>query len=180
MGREDVDVLVLGDGRPFIVELIEPRKREIDLEKIEKTINKSDLIQVKDLKYSCEKRVAEIKSTKLDKTYGVTALIPGQITKKQIESALKDLDSSDIYQRTPRRALHRKRDLVGIRNVKYVKLLNFNPGSVEMALKVESGTYIRELVNGDKGRTVPSLASLLNCECTVDHLDIINIERGKK
>ena len=41
-GREDVDVKMLGDGRPFIVELINPRISTIpsqDIKKLQKLIN---------------------------------------------------------------------------------------------------------------------------------------------
>jgi tRNA pseudouridine synthase 10 len=179
MGREDVDVRMLGNGRPFVIELIEPKKRKIDLKKAEKEINKSDSVKVKDLEYSCEKRVKEIKSAKLDKTYRATVSIQEHIQKEQIESALEELSGSNVYQRTPQRVLHRRSDIVRIRRVKSAELLDFNPGSVKIAFKTESGTYIKELVNGDKGRTVPNLASLLNCECRVDHLDVISIEEGK-
>ncbi len=39
-GREDMDARMLGDGRPFVLEVMEPKKRKIDLAKIEKKINK--------------------------------------------------------------------------------------------------------------------------------------------
>jgi tRNA pseudouridine synthase 10 len=39
-GREDVDARMLGSGRPFVLEVKEPRKRFFDLQKLEQTINK--------------------------------------------------------------------------------------------------------------------------------------------
>ena len=38
-GREDIDVRMLGNGRPFILELKQPKKRNIDLKKLEEEIN---------------------------------------------------------------------------------------------------------------------------------------------
>ena len=37
MGREDVDARMLGSGRPFVLELVEPRRRRFDLKSIEWT-----------------------------------------------------------------------------------------------------------------------------------------------
>src|SRR3989304_6065912 len=39
-GREDIDALMLGDGRPFIVEAKKPHRRRIDLKDLESGINK--------------------------------------------------------------------------------------------------------------------------------------------
>ena len=41
MGREDIDARMLGNGRPFIVEIRKPRKRTLDLESIQKEINEA-------------------------------------------------------------------------------------------------------------------------------------------
>lgn len=39
-----------------------------------------------------------------------------------------------------------------------------------------SGTYIKEFVHGDLGRTVPSVGSLLNCRADILQLDVTNVE----
>jgi len=46
-GREDIDVRMLGTGRPFIIELKNPKIRAIDLHKIEKRVNKISKKKVK-------------------------------------------------------------------------------------------------------------------------------------
>lgn len=52
-GREDVDVRMLGDGRPFMFEITNPRKTFFSPEEllaIEQSVNKSnDIVQVRDL-----------------------------------------------------------------------------------------------------------------------------------
>ncbi|KAA0002525.1 MAG: hypothetical protein FE043_04055 [Thermoplasmata archaeon] len=51
-----------------------------------------------------------------------------------------------------------------------------------IVVKAESGTYIKELVTGDGGRTKPSLSELAGCAIEVKKLDVINIgdEDGEK
>ncbi|MFX0046185.1 MAG: tRNA pseudouridine(54/55) synthase Pus10, partial [Candidatus Hermodarchaeota archaeon] len=53
-GREDIDVRMLGSGRPFVIEVSEPRVRTPDLKKIEKRIKKesSKKLEVLDLEIS--------------------------------------------------------------------------------------------------------------------------------
>ena len=40
----------------------------------------------------------------------------------------------------------------------------------------QSGTYIKEFVHGDGGRTAPSVAAALGRECEVLWLDVVAIE----
>ena len=40
-------------------------------------------------------------------------------------------------------------------------------------MRTEAGTYIKELVHGDFGRTRPSLSSILGCNIDILALDVI-------
>jgi tRNA pseudouridine synthase 10 len=71
-GREDIDVRMLGNGRPFVIELLNPRLTEdalmnqedktILFKKIEDDINThTDLIQVASLFYVTEKEMDLLK-----------------------------------------------------------------------------------------------------------------------
>ncbi len=42
-------------------------------------------------------------------------------------------------------------------------------------LRTESGTYVKEFVHGDDGRTTPSLAELLSAPLEVLALDVVEI-----
>ena len=46
---------------------------------------------------------------------------------------------------------------------------------VEFKLKAQSGTYIKEMVTSDNGRTEPSVAKLLDLKCEVEWLDVLDI-----
>ena len=45
----------------------------------------------------------------------------------------------------------------------------------EVTLRCESGTYVKETIHGDGGRTIPSVASLLAVDCDVEWLDVADI-----
>ena len=42
-------------------------------------------------------------------------------------------------------------------------------------VRVESGTYVKELVSGDGGRTRPSLSEILAVPCTCKALDVLEV-----
>ena len=85
-----------------------------------------------------------------------------------------------IEQRTPTRVSHRRADLVRPRLINNVEVLSFEDNMAELVIRAQHGTYIRELVSGDKGRTVPSLSSLIDASCKVEVLDVLNLHLEAK
>ena len=90
------------------------------------------------------------------------------------------LEGVNLAQRTPERVAHRRADLVRRRRVietnnPSVETLDDGNIAVEFTLRCESGTYVKETVHGDDGRTQPSMASLIKAKCTVEWLDVGDI-----
>ena len=46
---------------------------------------------------------------------------------------------------------------------------------IRMTLETESGTYVKEFVSGDEGRTKPSFSEALGIQCRVEELDVMAI-----
>lgn len=44
-----------------------------------------------------------------------------------------------------------------------------------LTVEAESGTYIKELISGDEGRTKPSISEMIGVPCEVTELDVIEI-----
>ena len=44
---------------------------------------------------------------------------------------------------------------------------------LQVMVRTEAGTYVKELVHGDLGRTVPNLSSILGCEVDILALDVM-------
>lgn len=63
-GREDVDVRMLGNGRPFVLEIREPKIRNIDLSVLEDKINRcgNKKVEVSNLKFADKERCRIIKN----------------------------------------------------------------------------------------------------------------------
>ncbi|MFL2939515.1 MAG: tRNA pseudouridine(54/55) synthase Pus10 [Candidatus Poseidoniales archaeon] len=177
MGREDIDAAMLGFGRPFVLELRMPKDRNIDLGEMKEEINavNEGRIQVRDLEIVPRARVAELKNTVCDKSYRVDVSIPEDLTIESLKNGAQRLKEKLVKQRTPTRVAHRRADLIRPRFVQSVKILSFEQGMVELEIRAQHGTYIRELVSGDMERTVPSFSSLVDGACKVEVLDVLNL-----
>ena len=281
MGREDIDVRCMGRGRPFVIEMKEPKIRDFDYQYAMQLINEKagGSIEVTDLRASNRSEVVRIKDTPAEKSYTIrfrveqmkeseysvltapldltkdsnkkskkkrhrrgdkrkdnTKPLPTEIiteeqghskeelskmkkgeleaictennlkkTGKKSElierilampapgSALFELPSDEtiistilslhgvkLYQRTPDRVAHRRADLIRRRDVidvnkPIVEIMEDGTKEVGFTLRCESGTYVKETVHGDSGRTQPSVASLLKAKCEVLWLDVGDI-----
>ncbi|NIM47066.1 MAG: tRNA pseudouridine(54/55) synthase Pus10 [Candidatus Aenigmarchaeota archaeon] len=175
-GREDIDARCL-DWRPFVIEILKPKKRGINLKKIEKQINKNKKVKVKELKF-CEKYIVKkIKAETGDKIYKILVKFDKPVKKKELKK-LKNL-AGIISQRTPVRVAHRRADKIRKRSVKSIKYKQINKKTIELKIGASSGLYIKELVTGDNGRTKPSVAEILNVKASPKDLDVIKIEVPK-
>ena len=268
MGREDIDVRCLGRGRPFVMEMKKPVKRNIDAAVILEAINSSanGSIEVSDIRPSNRSEVVRVKDTPAEKSYTIrykieaitesefdtltqvmevpannqdrnkrrknhhrrkkpepepepeagvdysgmkkAELVELCVEKGLAKSGTKDvlierlssfkeatltlpdadyvmeimtnLQGCTLAQRTPERVAHRRADKIRKRKV----LETSNPSIevdadgnmvAEFSLRCESGTYVKETVHGDSGRTQPSIASLIKAKCTVEWLDVADI-----
>jgi tRNA pseudouridine synthase 10 len=174
-GREDVDVRMLGRGRPFVMELVRPRKRAIDLEKVQKEINESEAIDVSDLEMCDRKKLVELKSTRFSKSYKATIQLDQPVPEHKLNEVVNSFKGKEIAQQTPTRVAKRRADKVRKRKVLDIEATLLDDKKVEISIKAEAGTYIKELVDGDEGRTKPSLAEMLGVGCKVEFLDVMEI-----
>ena len=97
-----------------------------------------------------------------------------------IIKSILSLEGVKLAQRTPERVAHRRADLVRRRTVfevhqPVIEVLDDGSREIEVTMRCESGTYVKETVHGDSGRTQPSIASLLKAKCEVIWLDVGDI-----
>jgi tRNA pseudouridine synthase 10 len=177
MGREDIDVRCLGDGRPFVAELKSPLRRTIDFEKLTKDINKAakDQIEIHGLRASNRAEVARIKETKAEKSYTIRFTCESSLTDEEIITRIESLSGQVLEQQTPQRVSHRRADKIRKRQVISILNIVVEENEVQFDVRCESGTYVKELVHSDEGRTNPSVAGILETDCEVIWLDVKDI-----
>lgn len=77
-----------------------------------------------------------------------------------------------VQQKTPLRVLHRRSLLNRSRRVYRLKTLYLNEHYFVLSLNTSAGTYVKEFVHGDFGRTVPNVSSILGTRADILQLDV--------
>ncbi|XP_076291808.1 pseudouridine synthase 10 [Lasioglossum baleicum] len=196
-GREDVDVRNIYDGRPFAVELINPRMTKITetlLSDLVQKVNQSskDVQITSNLKVLSKEDLKKLKDGETNKTKIYRALCVFRAKSEDMLplETLNDLKRVEIIQKTPIRVLHRRplsprTRLIYEMRARWVKsqelqtLLGTAIEDVSMFfvldIKTQAGTYVKEFVHGDFGRTKPSLCDILKTEVDIVALDVTRI-----
>lgn len=175
MGREDIDARMLGDGRPFVLEISQPKRRFIDLDELERESSSGDMAAYNSLHFVKKEAVKRYKEAASDKVYRAYVKADGKVNKQTVIDTALSFKDADIDQRTPRRVEHRRADLVRQRRVHWVKADSIGDDEFVLELEADSGTYVKEFVSGDDGRTEPSFSERLGIKCVVTALDVLAI-----
>ncbi|KAG7597709.1 Pseudouridine synthase catalytic domain superfamily [Arabidopsis suecica] len=184
-GREDIDVRMLGSGRPFLIEVQNSRQcpSEQSLKEVEEKINNSEkkLVGVKDLKCigsQCWAMMREGEAEK-QKQYVALVWISRPLEEKDFNS-VSSLKELKILQKTPVRVLHRRSPLDREKIIHWMKVEKIKGHSHYFLLHLctQAGTYIKEFVHGDLGRTTPSMGSILGCRAEIIQLDVTDVKMG--
>lgn len=177
-GREDVDARMLGEGRPFVFEVRQPRRRFLDLEALAARINEAavDRASVRCLLPATREEMIAAKASGAEKTYGAHVQFDGAVP-HDIEARIASLAGAEIEQLSPVRVMHRRgEDTLRRRRVSEARLIRRDEGEVFLLeIRAAAGTYIKELIHGDGGRTRPSVASLSGIPCRCVALDVLAI-----
>ena len=177
MGREDIDVRCLGSGRPFVLEVKKPIKRKLPVEDLIEIVknNASGKVEVDKLTWCSRKKINEVKQSRSEKTYAIRFKADGIDDFEKAEAAIMSLSGQVLEQETPKRVSHRRAAKTRRRKITSIDEVVFEDDEIEITLRCEAGTYVKELVHSDEGRTVPSVRSVLGKECEVIWLDVLEI-----
>jgi tRNA pseudouridine synthase 10 len=177
-GREDVDARMLGTGRPFVVEVKEPRRRDVDVDRLESDVNAfaDGTVEVEGLRLATYEMVERVKGLDASKTYRARVAFDADVAPEALAAAVEELDGATVDQFTPHRVDHRRANITRTRTVYDASAELTDPRRATVEVHGEGGLYIKELVSGDEGRTEPSLAGLLGIGATVTELDVLAVE----
>ncbi|KAK6089252.1 hypothetical protein P3W45_001771 [Vairimorpha bombi] len=167
-GREDIDVRMIG-GRPFLLKIVEPSRNFYSSSININLYNEVNLINVRQV-------TKDIRNV----------ILTGEKTEKKIYRALvaskNELNIENVYyieQKTPLRVLHRRANLVRNKKIEILEIkkeIEDDFFFYEISLRGSAGAYIKEFVNGDMGRTRPSLSDSGNY-CDLLELDVLSVEK---
>ncbi|MDP6539462.1 MAG: tRNA pseudouridine(54/55) synthase Pus10 [Planctomycetota bacterium] len=175
-GREDIDVRMLGRGRPFVLELVNPRETDVDLAAVEAEVNRRNegRLELEGLHWSEKGRVRVLKETRHAKEYAALVEAEDELGDGAVAALIGRRIT--IEQLTPRRVAHRRAELVRER---WIEVTGVEPAKGErrhvVRIRTEHGTYVKEAITGEGGSTKPSLSDLLEVPCTCVELDVLEI-----
>jgi len=174
-GREDIDARCFGK-REFVVEILNPVNRNIDCDKIKKEINTNQSkVEVFNLNFTKKEAIKQFKEKRADKTYRCLVSLSDPVETEKLKTLNKIKGA--IEQRTPQRVLQNRTDKTRIRQVYQIIYEKITDTYLDLIIKAEAGTYIKELISGDKNRTQPNVSKILQCQARCKNLDIIDIDK---
>jgi tRNA pseudouridine synthase 10 len=177
-GREDIDARMLGTGRPFVVEISKPRRRSLDLRKALEAINAAGQgkVQVSRLRFVNRSVVRHLKKAEsAQKEYRLLAEFERDPSEDELKGLEQGLTGAQVRQRTPLRVVHRRADLTREKYIYKLKVKKVAPNQAELIVRCQGGLYVKELVSGDAGRTVPSVSTLLGTGAKTLKLDVLKV-----
>jgi tRNA pseudouridine synthase 10 len=173
-GREDVDVRSLGSGRPFVMALSSPKKREADLKMLEAQLAQNPSVRATRLRKVGKGFIDAVCNSHFEKEYSALVRADRPLGKQDAQAA-ESLSGQLLLQKTPNRVLSRRADLQRKRKIISISAEPCEGGKLRLRILAEAGTYIKELISSDGGRTEPSLSSVLGCKAECEELDVIFI-----
>jgi len=184
-GREDVDVRMLGSGRPFVIELTASRPVLVPLaefRRMQQGICAGEAVKALELAPATRSHLVVLAEGSEGKRKSYAALVwssvpltgHGHLAQKLSSMAQTPMR---ISQQTPVRVLHRRSLMTRSRMIRSGEGLLLSPHFFILHMVTSAGTYVKEFVHGDLGRTRPCLADVMGFgedgDCDILFLDVV-------
>ena len=187
-GREDMDVRMLGKGRPFVIELIDAIRDPamVDATTITELGQSTEVLHdgaVKSINLrrglpSCMAQMLD-GAEKKQKTYLCLVQLSRKPTTLDFQ-VLENCKNLRVMQQTPIRVLHRRTQMNREKRIPWMKCHAVpNTNCFRLEICTSAGAYVKEIIHGDRGRTHPCIGSLLNVHADILQLDVQEIVENK-
>lgn len=183
-GREDCDVRMLGDGRPFALEIVDPTRLRgaLSTDTFADAVRRVSTqlgapVEVRGVERADKKAAQAVDAAAQSKTKSYACIVWFQqsISPDQARK-LDDIVDLEIQQKTPVRVMHTRSLHTRPRFIHSLRLTLLNAHFADLRLTTAAGTYIKEFVHGDFGRTTPSLGDLLGTRADILQLDVLAVD----
>ena len=171
---------MLGTGRPFTIELVAPKRPFHGPEALEQAvdaINAGGLMGVDGLS-PCEMTSMSTRMKEGEeahrKDYRCCVHLSRPVSAADV-ALLNGTRDLVCQQLTPMRVLHRRTLMVRERTIHAMHAERLSSRILMLDLTTQAGTYVKEFVHGDFGRTSPNLGALLGCAADIMQLDVMGL-----
>lgn len=180
-GREGVEMLTLGTGRPFVLELTAPRSESPDLDALQREITAaaSGRTEVDGLAIGTPDIVNFVTRHPFRQRFRLTVTLPVSVTRSAFEAAVETLRSGSVHRHLDMTDLDRsQRPHEVVRSLRAVDWTWEGAGRATLSFEIEPGIHPKAIATGEDGRTEPSLAGLLGVPLKVTEIAVVAV-RGK-
>ena len=188
-GREDLNVRMLGGGRPFFLEFCDPHRLVDETQgqtlaaqyaALQDKIHAStSLVQVFGLTAGNAKSFEAMAKGIAEKRKKYRCVVYSQrrLDGPQSLEPINQLGDQmiDVIQATPVRVIFRRAAMDRKRTVNGLKATYIAPHWFFLDLETQAGTYVKEFVHSDRGRSRPSCSELLGTQCSIIQLDVTDL-----
>ena len=119
--------------------------------------------------------MSKVKETRSEKSYTIRFKVDDIPEEDTVIESVSSLSGAVLEQETPKRVSHRRAAKTRKRKIVSISDVSVDGDEVQMTLRCEAGTYIKELIHSDEGRTIPSVSGVLERDCEVIWLDVEGI-----
>ena len=137
--------------------------------------NAETKVEVDSLEWCAKSRVNEVKQSRSEKSYTIRFRVEQLGAEEEVIEAIQGLSGQIIEQETPKRVSHRRAAKVRKRKLVSIDDVRVEGDEVQVTMRCEAGTYVKELVHSDEGRTNPSIQEAIGSDCEVIWLDVEEI-----
>ncbi|UCD73666.1 MAG: tRNA pseudouridine(54/55) synthase Pus10 [Candidatus Bathyarchaeota archaeon] len=176
VGREDVDTIVLGRGRPFILEVRGAKEIPSDLGLLRQLINRlgSGKIEVTELARTTREKAQKF-TTRNQTTvfYRITAKLKDEINAENLEELEREFSKVLISQ-----YMHSERSRRRRRRQKYIyetSTRRLAPNQIELIIKCQGGIRIRDLISGIDFKTEPAMVNILDTDVSEIQIEVLDV-----
>ncbi len=177
VGSEDKDSRVLGEGRPFIMEVRGIKQVPVDLENLREIINEHGSGKIEVIRLARTTREIARKMTIRTRTttsYKAIVKLENEVADEKLEMLEKAFSKAMItqYVRNGRSRSKQRRQ-------KYIyktTTRRLAPDQIELMIKCQGGTRMRGLISGVEFKTEPSLINILETEVSEIQLDVMDVQ----
>ena len=108
------------------------------------------------------------------KEYRLLVEFEKELTDGDLRLIEEKLSGALVKQQTPLRE-HRRADIIRERYIYKVEVKKVTLKRALLEIRCQGGLYVKELVSGDEGRTIPNVSALLNNPAKTLKLDVLNV-----
>jgi tRNA pseudouridine synthase 10 len=177
IGREDNDSRVLGNGRPFVIELRGAKQVPLILTPLQELINKSGSGKIEVTRLARTTReVARKITTRVQTTvlYRVILKLKAEITVEKLETLERVFSKVMVSQYMPSgKSRPRQRQQKYIYETLIRRLAS---DQIELTIKCQGGTRIRDLISEVEFKTEPNLTDILEAETSETQVDVMDVQ----